>query len=173
MQDYKQIQMLLDEGYSYSAVAKQLGVSRQRIHQICEKENMSRTWKVKSPTSREYKLENFNLSEDFYQICSLRFTRKKQNCKSNGIAFDVEFSDIFWPTHCPVLGIELDYWGESGTRMENSPSFDKLDPSKGYIQGNVQIISWRANRIKNDGTAMEHRRIAEYIDKHAVKNIAL
>lgn len=168
MLDKQEIKMLLEQGLSYTAVARKLEVSRQRVHQICEKNGLSKVWKIKGESSLTKKKAAFNLSEEYYQICSIRFSRKKQNCKSNDILFDLEFSDVFWPTHCPVLGIELDYWGEAGTRVENSPSFDKLDPSKGYVKGNVQIISWRANRIKNDGTAEEHRKIAEYIDKTTV-----
>jgi hypothetical protein len=64
---------------------------------------------------------------------------------------------------CPVFGLELDWFAEA--RKENSPSFDRVDPKLGYIKGNVQIISARANRIKNDGTAEEHRLIAAYMDK--------
>lgn len=173
MQDLKHIESLLNEGLSYTAIGKQLGVSRQRIHQICEKEGLNKIWKDSSITSLAQKKAKFNLSEDFYQICSLRFTRKRQNCKNSGIAFDLLFEDIYWPTHCPVLGLELDYWGENNGRLENSPSFDKIDSNKGYTKGNVQIISWRANRIKNDGTASEHRRIAEYIDSHVNKNIVI
>ena len=63
-----------------------------------------------------------------------------------------------------LLGIELDYFAE--VRKEASASFDRVDNTKGYIPGNVLVISWRANRIKNDGTAQEHRQIADFIDKH-------
>jgi hypothetical protein len=57
--------------------------------------------------------------------------------------------------------MELDYFSDS--RTENSVTFDRIDPSKDYISGNVVIISWRANRIKNDGTAEEHQKIADFI----------
>lgn len=50
---------------------------------------------------------------------------------------------------CPVLGIPLCLTNRTGLR-EDSPSLDKLIPSRGYMYGNVRIISWLANRIKRD-----------------------
>jgi hypothetical protein len=38
---------------------------------------------------------------------------------------------------------------------DNSPSLDKIIPSLGYVRGNVQVISQRANSIKRDATLAE------------------
>jgi len=54
---------------------------------------------------------------------------------------------------CPVFGTELQF-GNAGFR-EHSPSIDKIDPNKGYTLDNVQIISWRANRLKADASINE------------------
>jgi hypothetical protein len=89
------------------------------------------------------------------------FRHKKNNAKQNGIEFTILPSDIEWATHCPILGIELDWL--SVRRKEDSPEFDRIDPAKGYVPGNVAILSKRANRIKNDGTAEEHRKIFEWL----------
>ncbi len=170
--DLAVLKEMLSDGKSYSDIARHFNVSRQYVHSLAKSNELERQWKTYE-SSKQKKLKAFNLSADFYEICSLRFCRKRQNCKHMGIPFELEFTDIYWPTHCPVLGIELDYWGETGKRAENSPSFDKIDPEKGYVKGNVNIISWRANRIKNDGTSLEHIKIAEYIDKCVNKNIDL
>lgn len=82
----------------------------------------------------------------------------------NGIPFDLELSDIAVPTHCPILGIELIV--SKTKRHENSPSLDKIDNTKGYVKGNVRVISWRANRLKGDGTREEHERIAKWMEVH-------
>jgi hypothetical protein len=34
-------------------------------------------------------------------------------------------------------------------------TIDKIDPKKGYVKGNVWIISFRANRIKYDASLEE------------------
>jgi hypothetical protein len=39
-------------------------------------------------------------------------------------------------------------------------SFDRIDPTKGYIKGNVQIVSQRANRIKSNSTLEEFEEMA-------------
>jgi hypothetical protein len=93
-----------------------------------------------------------------------KFRAKKANAIRVGIEFTIEFGELTFPTHCPILGIELDYFSEQ--RTENTVSFDKINPTTGYVSGNVVILSWRANRIKNDGTAEEHRKIADFLHQH-------
>lgn len=139
-----------------SELSKILGLSRERIRQLRVKFRMKNP-KVDVTTRKEDK--------DLLSVRRKRFRTKKYNCKFKNVVFDLSFSDIDWPTHCPVLGIELDYFAEK--RQDNSPSFDRIKPSLGYVVGNVIIISERANRIKNDGTYEEHKKILEYLDKYA------
>lgn len=81
------------------------------------------------------------------------FRRMRGLAKKKGIPFDIEVSDIVIPETCPILGIKLFFM--EGNRSDNTPSLDKIEPSKGYVKGNIQVISWRANRIKNDSTLEE------------------
>ena len=60
-------------------------------------------------------------------------------------------NDISIPNKCPVLGIAIDP-AVKGKRTDNSPSIDRLVPELGYVKGNIHIMSWRANRIKNNGS---------------------
>jgi hypothetical protein len=86
-------------------------------------------------------------------------SKAKNRASSRGIEFSITQNDIFIPEFCPYFGIPL-FKGE-GTHTENSPSIDRIDSSKGYIPGNVEVISRRANVIKNNGTADEHMLIAQ------------
>lgn len=72
----------------------------------------------------------------------------------------------FIPTHCPILGMPLELIERGGP---NVPSIDRINSEHGYIPGNVWIISRRANRIKNDGTAAEHEAIARAMRAHERK----
>lgn len=58
--------------------------------------------------------------------------------------FSIELSDIVIPKICPVLGISM-----------SSPSLDRIDSNKGYIKGNVRVISKRANTLKSNATVQE------------------
>ena len=79
------------------------------------------------------------------------------------LSFDEFLSEIGgkMPTHCPVLGIRLDIGAPQ--KSDCIPTVDRLDSSKPYQAGNVAVISWRANIIKNMGTADEHRKVAAWM----------
>lgn len=81
--------------------------------------------------------------------------------KKRGLTFDIEVSDIVIPDACPLLGIPLSHG--VGHSHAASPSLDRIDPSKGYVKGNVWVISSRANAIKNDATPDELERIAKAV----------
>lgn len=93
-----------------------------------------------------------------------RFNAIRSRARKEGIPFDLTIDDIFVPEFCPVLGIRL-VWEEGNTRrlQDSGPSIDRLIPERGYVRGNIAVISGRANRIKNNGTAAEHERIAAWM----------
>lgn len=166
-----ELAILLHQGMSYTKAAKQMGISRQRVHQIAKASDLEKVWQEKDASGLYKRKHNFSLGPSLYSICNKRFHRKRQNCKNQKIPFLISFEEIEWPTHCPILGIPIDYESIENTRVENSPSFDKTNPKLGYVSGNVKIVSWRANRIKNDGTAEEHRKIANYLDMCDLQNV--
>lgn len=93
-----------------------------------------------------------------------------RNAKNRAKEMEVEFaltrSDVVVPEICPVLGLELKYSiGEKGFAALTSPSIDRFDNTKGYVPGNVQVISWRANLLKRDGTLDEFRKIVAYMER--------
>jgi hypothetical protein len=90
----------------------------------------------------------------------------KQRCKKSGVPCTITIDDIFIPEFCPILGVRLEF-GDMATR-DNSPSLDRVVPEFGYVPGNVAVISYRANRIKNEGLADEHRRIADWMDAQKI-----
>ncbi len=93
---------------------------------------------------------------------SVMWSAAKQRAKRSGREFTISVEDIIIPTHCPALGIEM----KRGTMAEraNSPSLDRIDSSKGYVPGNVQVISQKANRMKNDATLEELKSLVAYLE---------
>ena len=53
-----------------------------------------------------------------------------------------------------MLGIPLDY-GWPVTNLWAVPSIDRIDNTKGYVPGNVIVMSHRANKLKGDATKEE------------------
>jgi hypothetical protein len=88
--------------------------------------------------------------------------RSKNNNKSKirkALTYDIYMN--LYVTHCPLLGMELTYAKYEGNTPDNYASLDKIDPSKGYIEGNVQILSFRANTIKGHATLEELKLIVD------------
>lgn len=147
-------------------------VSRQRIKQLTKKYNIDSFEIRRKQNEKELNDKMFkkwgpkwdnkeHRKSLIYQTMREKFRKKKANATKNGVEFTIDFGELEFPTHCPILGTELDYFAEN--RAENTVSFDRIDSNKGYISGNVVVISWRANRIKNDGTADEHQKIADFL----------
>ena len=63
---------------------------------------------------------------------------------------------------CPIFGTKFERNTSSRGPSDNSPNLDKIIPSKGYVLGNLQVISAKANRIKNDATPEELMMVAQY-----------
>ena len=81
---------------------------------------------------------------------------KKSGLRKN-LTYEV-YKELY-VTHCPLLGIELSYDNYEGNTPANYATLDKIDPSKGYEVGNVQILSFRANTIKGQATLKELKQI--------------
>ena len=163
----QKLEDFLNLGMSYAEIAREAGLSRQRIHQLIKKFQLKKL-KKKQPIPLLTQRKNaFILSPEYYSGAAEKYRRKKVNTvRDKKWEFSIKFDEIPWVTHCPILGLELLYLSPFDRKMENSVSFDRIDPKRGYVKDNVKIISWRANRIKNDGTSEEHRQIAQYIDNH-------
>lgn len=93
---------------------------------------------------------------------NLRFRAKKA-----GLPCTVTADDLVVPECCPVLGFPLvltagEYQGPR--KSFNSPSVDRFDNSKGYVPGNVRVISLRANMLKSNATLEELRAVIRYME---------
>ena len=90
------------------------------------------------------------------------FYNAKCRAKKDGLPFSIEIADISIPEFCPVLGIKL-CPGE-GCVTDASPSIDQIVPNAGYVKGNFQILSHRANTIKSNATLEELKKLVAYLE---------
>lgn len=98
----------------------------------------------------------------------------RKRAKAKNLDFDIDNEHVrsLVVTHCPVLKIPLE-WStlRRNNMLANSPSLDRIDPAKGYIKGNVWIISAKANCIKNNATHEELKLVTKAVGEAIVKSL--
>lgn len=82
------------------------------------------------------------------------YNRLFNNCKTRAekrnLEFNITIEDIVIPDKCPLL--EIDIFTGTKEDYSSSPTVDRIDNTKGYIKGNIKIISSLANTMKNCAT---------------------
>lgn len=116
---------------------------------------------VKEHLSAYYKTKKGRIAVSFNSL--------RQNAKKRGVEVSVSLDYVrnIAPDKCPVFGIEFNWedWGtKAGKSLDSSPSLDRIDPNKGYIEGNVVWISTKANRIKNNASITEILAVAKWLN---------
>lgn len=103
------------------------------------------------------------LSPVEHQECLITLQSTRSRAQRRGVDFQLTVDDMpGLPDRCPYLGLTL---GRNLVRPgDSSPSLDRINSQLGYLRGNVEWVSLRANRLKGDGTAEEHLRIAEWLE---------
>jgi hypothetical protein len=98
------------------------------------------------------------------------FYGAKKRALSGGQEFTITIEDIVIPETCPVFGVKIQDGTGSGPRgggfNDYSASLDRIDNSKGYVPGNIAVISRRANRTKNDSSVSDLVRLLVYSSKN-------
>lgn len=88
--------------------------------------------------------------------------RARARARRLGLEFDLAPEDIHIPERCPVLGITLE---RKCREQDSSPSLDRIENDKGYVKGNVIVVSFRANRIKGNASVAELRKVLEFYEQ--------
>lgn len=93
----------------------------------------------------------------------------KRRASLDGIPFTITIEDIVIPQRCPVLGILL-VTGASANHPA-LPSLDKFIPALGYVPGNINVISLRANSLKKNATIEEVAHLLAWMQAHVAKSL--
>lgn len=88
---------------------------------------------------------NYRDPEKWVHLACLRLRLK---AKKLGIEFNMLPEDIQIPAVCPFTRLPFIF----GKYNPQSPSVDRIKPDRGYVRGNVRVISLRANIAKSDVT---------------------
>ena len=100
----------------------------------------------------------------------------RQRAQTKNLQFDIDHDYIrsIVPVVCPIFGIPLEWSGRRGNKslpLPNSPSLDRIDPTKGYTKDNVWIISYRANTIKSNASHEELKLVTEAVGRAIVNSL--
>ncbi|ARB06144.1 endonuclease [Dinoroseobacter phage vB_DshS-R5C] len=87
----------------------------------------------------------------------------KKSAKIRGIEFSLVREDVKIPARCPIFAIPLRLGKEGlGACRDAAPSIDRIDSSKGYVRGNIVVVSFKANRIKSNASADEVLKVGRF-----------
>lgn len=96
---------------------------------------------------------NYERSNPLQRLIS--YAKRRSN--KLGVEFSICSDDVVLPEICPVLKQKM------AKNERYAASLDRIDPSKGYIPGNVQVMSKKANIMKNDATIEELLDFARWV----------
>jgi hypothetical protein len=93
-------------------------------------------------------------------IPSSRFNNWRKNAERRGLPWEITIHDVeaLWESQqgrCALTGATLliatnQIRGHTDIDREAVLSLDRIDNSRGYTIDNIQLTTWRTNRIKND-----------------------
>lgn len=109
-----------------------------------------RTTEIRNLFDLPPKMPENNYNSEYDRIRGYIIRNSKYCAKRRGIHFDLKYTDFELPEYCPILGIKIEYGSEHDGNAPNHASLDRIDNTKGYIPGNVMIVSRLANAMKNE-----------------------
>ena len=87
-----------------------------------------------------------------------------------GIPHNINSNDIkkIWPkdNKCPVLRINFQMGYKNKKTKSYAPSLDRIEPKKGYINGNISIVCDIVNRLKSDASIVDLKKISNFFINH-------
>lgn len=124
------------------------GKENLQIREICKKCSVKSIQNNEKYSNPEYRkvLYKKNITKHLFNNAKLR--AKKKN-----LDFNLNVEDIIIPEICPLLHIPIII--SKNKVSDNSPNLDRIDNTKGYVKGNIWIISKKANTIKNNANIQE------------------
>lgn len=124
--------------------------SRSQAFHYENREIILSKWKTKREgLSIEDKNDIASKHKIWYQkdIRKRLLERAKDRSKRKNFICDLTIEDIIIPEKCPLLNEEFKYGSIHDKWF--TYSIDRIDNSKGYVKGNIQVITYLANTMKS------------------------
>jgi len=87
----------------------------------------------------------------------------RASAKKRKIVFTLTLTDLYdlsLPLTCPLLNVPIDYTTRGYNQF--APSIDRIDSDMGYEPENIQVMTVKANRAKNNLSDLELKQMAKY-----------
>ena len=97
----------------------------------------------------------------------LKASRARQRAAAQGLPFDLdeEYLESLWTGICPVFDQPIVIY-DSDRSDPWAAELDKFIPELGYVKGNVNFLSRKANRLKNNMVFEELIKLMEWMKKY-------
>lgn len=132
---------------------------RQNIEAKAKQQQNSKVYYQKNKEAYKERKRKLLSKEDGYRTKMVAQARCR--ARDKGLEFSITTDDVTIPSVCPVLGIEVRI-GMDKKHKDHSPSIDRINTTEGYTKDNIVVVSWRANRLKNDSTISELKMLYEF-----------
>ena len=126
---------------------------------VIRQREISKKWYTKQDQPTRRKANEKYLQKLLEDPVERLFVRARDRARGTGLEFNIERSDIFVPDCCPILRTPFEY------NTYYTASIDRIDSGMGYVKRNVQVISHKANAMKNSASREELLMFAEWIRK--------
>lgn len=152
--------------------------SEDSIDRLLNPELLEHQSKTCTKCLRERTLSKFHVNSKFCKECLAGASRQRRlnnpikttwdraraRAKKAGIQFSITLEDVqtIWTNICPIYQIQLKT--NEGKPGPDSHSIDRIDNSKGYIPGNIAIVSMRFNSEKRNLSPELLRRMLSYME---------
>lgn len=105
---------------------------------------------------------NYKRTSPFKYKCS----RIKHSAKQRGLAFDLtpEYLESIWTGVCPVTNNPIVM--DDDKYDDYAAELDRFLPDKGYVKGNVNFLSRKANRLKSSATMEDMKALLDWMESN-------
>lgn len=133
---------------------------REKAREACRRWRANNPDKAKAAVKRcfaRYKEQGIDPNKRYKRDQRQMWASKvKTRAIQAGLDFDLgkeELLKMLEPMVCERTGLPLSFKGEEGKDRKRvhpwAPSLDRIDSSRGYVRGNVQVVCWAYNVAKN------------------------
>jgi len=147
------VKLMSEKGLSDKKISEVLNIPQKTVTYYRTKLKMSPSMPETTYSSEKDRIKG-------YIIRNSKFMAKRR-----GIHFDLKYTDFDLPEYCPILDIKLTFKSQSSGNEYNHASLDRIDNNKGYIKGNVIVLSRLANAMKNCADYSQLRLFSKNITK--------